>query len=103
MTKTYTISPNQASLMIFETITAEPTKRLRPDGETEERSYWTQNPATTLLFIPHGKPVIIRTKHIPSKFHKERFTNDFYTTQPVPIEQLEVLVNDNWMPVNQIT
>lgn len=74
-----------------------------PDGETEERSYWTQNPATTLFFIPHGKPVIIRTKHIPSKFHKERNTNDFYTTQPVPIKQLEVLVNNNWIPVNQIT
>ena len=73
-----------------------------PDGETEERSYWTQNPATTHLFIPYGKPVIIRTKYIPSKFHKERFTNDFYTTQPVPTEQLEVLVNNNWMPVNQI-
>src|SRR5271165_3516182 len=73
-----------------------------PDGSTEKRSYWSNNPATVANFVnrDHGKPIIIRTRHDPSIFKKEKGTGDIVTTKRIPISKLEVLVNNKWEPVS---
>jgi len=74
-----------------------------PDGQLEERSYWTPSQATTQYFFPEeGEPVVLRTM-ADRRFRAERSTGDWYTTNRIPVSDLEVEKNGQWIPLTTMT
>ena len=69
-----------------------------PDGEVEERSYWTPSESTTQYFFPEeGTPVILRTV-LDRRFKKEG-TGDWYSNDRIPVSDLEAKVQGQWVPL----
>ena len=71
-----------------------------PDGSEENRSYWTPQAGSTKYFIPEGEPAVLRTPKT-AKFQKER-TGDYYTTHNIPVSELEVLYDDEWIKLQDL-
>lgn len=71
-----------------------------PDGSEEDRSYWTERASSAWHFAPeHGRPLILRTPKNPA-FRSEYGTGDYYSTKPIPVGSLEVLMADgSWIGV----
>lgn len=62
-----------------------------PDGSLDKRSYFSEEPSTTLDFAPEeGQTVLLRAKK-DSGMKKERHTGDIYTSREIPAKDLEYL------------
>lgn len=72
-----------------------------PDGDTSDRSYWTDRASSAWFFSPEdGNPVILRTPK-SSSFKREGGTGDYYSEAPIPSSRIEVLMADgSWRPLN---
>jgi hypothetical protein len=73
-----------------------------PDGEEEDRSYWTDKAGSAWMFAPeHGAPVLLRTPR-SSSFRRES-TGDYYSKSRVASSALEVMMHDGtWASLQSI-
>jgi hypothetical protein len=70
-----------------------------PDGATQKRNYFSQgNP---WMFAPEdGAPTILRIRKSEHPFQSEKYTNDVYSTKPVPSSKIEYLdQSGSWNPL----
>ncbi|MEO7102357.1 MAG: hypothetical protein ABI119_03365 [Gemmatimonadaceae bacterium] len=75
-----------------------------PDGSKQRRIYFMGDTSIVGSFMPvTGRPVVLRTK-MTSDIRAEAYSNDFYSTKPIPASKLEYLANDGqWHPVREST
>lgn len=70
-----------------------------PDESVEDRAYFTIG-GPMWDFAPElGKPVALRMPASAGEFRKES-TGDYYTTEPISADAIEILAGEKWMSLN---
>lgn len=73
-----------------------------PDGNEDDRSYFTHSPKIAYQFAPEdGKPALLRVSREAAKFGRES-TGDMFTTDTIDPQHIEIATENGWVRLSDL-